>query len=80
MIKYSEFNREDKGNLEYILRLNKTDFVNFIKTLDDDEKEYALELMLAYDTELTLRKLESLDIVENLDDAEKVLDKFKLRG
>lgn len=78
MIKYSEFSSNDESNLKYLLSLDKKDFKEFIRTLDEDEKEYALELMLAYDTELTLRKLNEIDSVKDVSVAAGLLRGYML--
>ena len=73
-------NEYDKNNLKYLLSLDNTGLERFCSTVTEDDRVYALELLIAYRAELEVARLETLDNVETVADAKKILDKFTLRG
>lgn len=73
-------NTYDKNNLNYLLSLDSVGLERFCRNASEDDRVYALELLIAYRAELEVEKLEKMDNVESLSEAKKILDKFTLRG
>jgi hypothetical protein len=70
----------DKNNLQFILSLNEKDFEIWYECLDQDDIEYAMELLKQARTEVNMQLVSLNDEVEDLSAANKVLKQFTLKG
>lgn len=68
-------NKHDMDNLEYIRSLNEEQFDAWSESLSLDDLQYAIDLLKAARTELTLQELELTDEVEDVSMAAGVLAK-----
>ena len=73
-------NNWDKGNLDFILNSTDADMEDFLSWASDEDLQYALELLQTARAELELAEIEILDIeaVEDLSQAQAVLEQFRL--
>lgn len=71
-------NQRDRGNLEFIMNLSKSEIVQWWDTVDEDDRGYALELVTTRSKEILAKTTNCIidkDIV-NLDAARAVLSKW----
>lgn len=73
-------NNHDLNNLNYILSLSKDDLLTWYVTLSNDDIAYAMEIMQQYQTTVALEALEFQDFVDDLTDANFVIDSIKNKG
>lgn len=71
-------NDYDRNNLLFILDLDETEFDEWVKTIPDDDVEYAIELVTAYRQELIQKEAMLLDEVPCTAVANEYLQKFRL--
>jgi hypothetical protein len=73
-------NKHDRDNLNFLLTASKKTLNNWYASVDEDDIQYAFELLQMAKTELLLKELEFIDEVENTDDADRavieILEKF----
>lgn len=71
-------NQRDESNLEFIMNLSEFEVINWWDTIDEDDREYAFELLTNRSKELLAKTTNCIidkDIV-NLDAARAVLSKW----
>lgn len=66
-------NDYDKNNLNFILNLPDKEIPIWFNTISEDDRNYALELLRDYRTELILHALEMEDEVEDVSQAKEYL-------
>ena len=75
-----DMNNWDKGNLDFILNSTDADMEDFLSWASDEDLRYALELLQTARAELEIVEIELLDTdaVEDLSQAQAVLERFRL--
>ncbi len=73
-------NKHDTENLQFMLALSETQFDVWYSQLDNDDADYALELLQMARTEIAMNVAAMHDNPEDLGDAQNVLGKFTLKG
>ncbi len=73
-------NKWDKDNLNFILSLNEKEFNDWYACLDQDDIEYAMEIMKQARTEVNMQLVALSDDIEDVSLAASVLKKFTLKG
>jgi hypothetical protein len=69
---------EDRDNLNFLLTVSPEVFEDWFDQADEDDIDYALELLAKRKTELNLKELEFSDSVKDTTEANQVLRKFML--
>jgi hypothetical protein len=69
----------DKDNLHFLLTVSSEVFEDWLAQADEDDIEYAMELIQQAKSELILQKMEILDDVEDTTDAKSILQKIRDR-
>jgi hypothetical protein len=69
---------EDRDNLNFLLNVSPEVFEDWFDQADEDDVDYALELLAKRKTELNLKELEFSDSVKDTTEANQVLRKFML--
>lgn len=78
-------NKHDRDNLKFLLSADEATLKDWYNTVEEDDINYALELLAEYKKELTdsaeVSMLEGLDYIDEseLDPARVVLGKFMLQ-
>lgn len=70
----------DRNNLNFILSLTPEQFEDWYSSIDQDDVEYAIELIKQGRLETAMKVAEIFDNTEDLTEANKVLNKFTLKG
>ena len=76
-------NPYDQSNLKFLLQASDETFQQFLEDSDDDDIDYAIELIQTYKAELMVQELDLEEAVDqehglDLTDAQTVLNKFRL--
>ena len=71
-------NDHDKKNLDFVIQLDDQQFDLWAEHASNDDLLYALELISTAKAELELERLAVLDECEDLTEANKVLDMFRI--
>lgn len=71
-------NKWDRDNLNFILSLDERGFDEWYATLDQDNLDYAMELLKQARTEVGVQVASLFDEVDNMKEARKVLAKYTL--
>jgi hypothetical protein len=71
-------NDNDRDNLNFLLTVSPKVFEDWFDQADNDDVDYALELLAKRKAELALKELEFSDDVEDITKANQVLKKFML--
>jgi hypothetical protein len=71
-------NDNDRDNLNFLLNVSPKVFEDWFDQADQDDVDYALELLAKRKAELNLKELEFSDGVEDTTQANQVLKKFML--
>lgn len=76
-------NDHDRDNLKFLLSIDEQGFEQFLDESDDDDIDYAIELIQTYRAELLIREIELEEAVDaehglDLSDAQTLLKKFRL--
>jgi hypothetical protein len=69
----------DKDNLHFLLTVDPEVFEDWLAQADEDDVEYAIELLQQAKSELILQKMEILDDVDDTTDAKSILQKIRDR-
>jgi len=70
----------DKNNLQFILSLNEDEFEDWYACLDEDDIQYAMEILKQARTEVNMQLVALVDEVEDVSDAQSILKQFTLKG
>jgi len=71
-------NDHDRNNLNFLLTVSQKVFEEWFDQADQDDVDYALELLAKRKAELTLQELEFADDVEDTTQANSLLKGFML--
>jgi hypothetical protein len=71
-------NDHDRNNLNFLLTVSQKVFEEWFDQADQDDVDYALELLAKRKAELTLQELEFADDVEDITQANSILKGFML--
>ena len=73
-------NKHDRDNLNFLLNASKSTLNDWYAKVEQDDIEYAFELLAQAKAELLVSEAELFDEVENTDDADRaileILEKF----
>jgi hypothetical protein len=73
-------NDHDRSNLQFLLNASEDVLKDWYDSVDEDDHEYASELLARYGEELKLRTtFITCETVDSIDDAQQYLKKFSLR-
>ena len=70
-------NRRDRENLKFLLTVSEESFNDWLSKADNDDVEYALELIKKAKLEYMVKELELTDDVPNFNEAKVVIDKIR---
>ena len=70
-------NRRDRENLKFLLTVSEESFNDWLSKADNDDVEYALELIKKAKLEYMVKELELTDEVPNFNEAKAVIDKIR---
>lgn len=73
-------NDHDRDNFRFLMNCSTKEFEAFMEWADQDDIDYAIELVRQARAELTLQLVEAGDEVDNLTEAKGILQKFVLNG
>ena len=77
-------NSRDRANLEFLMNTPENDFDDWLETANDDDIEYALELIRKSKTEKMIEMIELQDLMaqdmEDMDDARTVWERIRNVG
>ena len=69
----------DKDNLNFLLTVSSEVFEDWLNQADEDDIDYAMELLRVAKSELIILKMEILDDVDDTTDAKSILQKIRDR-
>lgn len=67
----------DRDNLNFIMNTTNEGFDEWLEQADNDDVEYALELIRMAKAELMVQEMEFTDEISNFSEAAKLLDRIK---
>lgn len=70
----------DRDNLEFFINASESEFDEWADQAQDNELQYAINLIRIARRELIDQELEILDAVDEIEEAAKLLKKFTLAG
>lgn len=70
-------NQWDRDNLNFIMNSTNEGFDEWLEQADDDDIQYALELIRMAKAELMVQELEFLDEISNYSDAAKLIERIR---
>lgn len=70
-------NQWDRDNLNFIMNTTNEGFDEWLEQADDDDIQYALELIRMAKAELMVQELEFLDEISNYSDAAKLIERIR---
>ena len=70
-------NERDKENLHFLLNVDEETFRDWLSKSDNDDLEYALELVRMAKIEMVAKEIEKLDEVKDFSLAKSIIDKIK---
>lgn len=70
-------NEWDRDNLDFIMKANDSEFIEWLNQADDDDVEYALNLIRQAKLELNEQVVELFDDVYDYTEANELIDKVK---
>lgn len=70
-------NERDHDNLTFLLNATTDTLTQWYSTASSTDIDYAMELLLAFRSELEVREVELSDHVDDVSDAAKVLQRFQ---
>jgi hypothetical protein len=81
--KESAMNKHDRDNLRFLLTIDEQSFQDFLEQSNDDDIDYAIELIQTHRAELMVRQLAMEELVDqemglDLSDAQLILTRFRL--
>lgn len=71
-------NDHDKHNLDFLLSISPDVLADWFEQADDDDINYAFELLARAKSDMLLRLIELEDSVEDLSEAKQFLQKFSI--
>jgi len=70
-------NEWDRDNLDFIMKANDSEFIEWLNQADDEDVEYALNLIRQAKLELNEQVVELFDDVYDYTEANELIDKVK---
>jgi hypothetical protein len=70
-------NEWDRDNLDFIMKANDSEFIEWLNQADDEDVEYALNLIRQSKMELNEQVAELFDDVYDYTEANELIDKVK---
>ena len=71
-------NRHDRGNIEFLLNADEITLRDWYDKIDNEDIEYAVEIMTAYSKELKIKSALLNEDVPNVNSANRLLKRFRL--
>jgi len=68
----------DRDNLHFILHSDDGSFEDWLDQADDDDIDYALQLIRLAKAELIKQEYDLLDNVDDISEAKELIDKFRI--
>ena len=78
MSKGTAMNEFDKDNLDFFLKTNQAEFEEWMEQANDQELQYAMQLIRQSRRELVEQELSLIDAVNDTKQASDILKKFTL--
>ena len=69
--------KRDRDNLKFLMTIDERTFDDWMNQADDDDLEYALQLIKIAKIELLIKQLDLIDDVEDFSDAKEVIKRIK---
>lgn len=69
--------KRDRDNLKFLMTIDEKTFDDWLNHADDDDLEYALQLIKIAKIELLTRQLDLIDEVKDFSDAKEVIERIK---
>ena len=73
-------NKHDRDNYIFLMSLSPQQFDEWFMTIDEDDVQYAMELIQMARLEIAEQMATLLDDVQDVSDASKLLKRFTLKG
>lgn len=70
-------NKRDRDNLKFLMAIDEKTFDDWMNHADDDDIEYALQLIKIAKVELLSKQIELIDEVKDFSDAKEVIERIK---
>ena len=70
-------NSRDKENLQFLMNIDEDTFNDWLSKADNDDLEYALQLIRMAKLDLIVKKIEIMDNVSDTTDAKSIIEKIK---
>jgi hypothetical protein len=70
-------NEWDKDNLNFIMNASEEGFDEWLEQADNDDIDYALELIRMAKAELMVQEMEMTDTVSNFTEANQLIERIK---
>jgi putative SOS response-associated peptidase YedK len=70
-------NEWDRDNLEFIMNTTDESFDEWLDQADNDDIDYALELIRMAKAELMIQEMEMTDTVSNFTEANQLIERIK---
>lgn len=70
-------NNRDKDNLKFIMETDDDSFDEWLEKADDNDIDYALELIRKSRAELLVQEMEMTDNISNFTEANKLIERIK---
>jgi putative SOS response-associated peptidase YedK len=67
----------DKDNLNFLLTISSETFEDWLSQADEDDVEYAIELLRAAKSELIVQQMEVLDTVQDTSTANNFIEQIR---
>ncbi len=67
----------DRDNLNFLLTISSETFEDWLSQADEDDVEYAIELLRAAKSELIVQQMEVLDTVQDTSTANNFIDQIR---
>jgi hypothetical protein len=67
----------DKDNLNFLLTIDSETFEDWLEQADEDDIDYAIELLRAAKSELIVEQMEVLDMVQDTSTANNFIEQIR---
>ena len=67
----------DKDNLNFLLTIDSKTFEDWLEQADEDDIDYAIELLRAAKSELIVEQMEVLDMVQDTSTANNFIEQIR---
>ena len=69
----------DKDNLNFLLTVSSETFEDWLSQADEDDIDYAIELLRAAKSELIVEQMEILDMVQDISTANNFIEQIRTK-